>query len=327
MNRRRYGFTLIELLVVVAIIALLIAILLPSLSGARRSAQRAACAANLRGIGTAVAMWAQENDDLTPYNCLSSNGGSGGSTWTGQNMLIYREYWMRGPTLASALAPAMGGSDSKSFICPGTTSAQPATLIDPKSGSEWWDPMKNKEASGTSTRRYRTSYIFFYSDLGNYEKADPGGGDWASSRTLDYNIPRERYNLDIGMGADTRFEGFNYFRRKWSQYGAGDEVAQDLLSIDRGPPMLSYGNHPGSGGVGFKAAAIIPDNNASVPTAAPAMYVGVNKGSFAGANVLYANNSVQWVSVNQATEVFVSSFLGTQASLLIGMPANADSRR
>ncbi|MEM9345473.1 MAG: prepilin-type N-terminal cleavage/methylation domain-containing protein [Planctomycetota bacterium] len=58
------AFTLIELLVVVSIIALLIAILLPALSSARRSAERMQCLSNLRGIGQATMMYAQENKDV-----------------------------------------------------------------------------------------------------------------------------------------------------------------------------------------------------------------------------------------------------------------------
>ncbi len=47
----RHGFTLIELLVVISIIALLIGLLLPALQGARQSAMRTACAAQLQSIG------------------------------------------------------------------------------------------------------------------------------------------------------------------------------------------------------------------------------------------------------------------------------------
>lgn len=62
-------FTLIELLVVIAIIAILAAMLLPALSSARSSAKKASCASNLKNLGLAANMYADENADyVLPYS-------------------------------------------------------------------------------------------------------------------------------------------------------------------------------------------------------------------------------------------------------------------
>ena len=64
--RRRSGFTLVELLVVIGIISLLISILLPSLAKARAAAVKLVCQSNLRSIGQAMEMYANENKDWYP---------------------------------------------------------------------------------------------------------------------------------------------------------------------------------------------------------------------------------------------------------------------
>lgn len=60
------AFTLIELLVVISIIALLVAILLPALGGARRAAEQAQCASNMRQSWTLFNVYAADYKGFLP---------------------------------------------------------------------------------------------------------------------------------------------------------------------------------------------------------------------------------------------------------------------
>jgi len=70
-HRRSTAFTLVELLVVIGIIAILIGILLPTLSRARESANRSACLSNLRSLGQAFNLYANQFKDHIPLGQMS----------------------------------------------------------------------------------------------------------------------------------------------------------------------------------------------------------------------------------------------------------------
>lgn len=98
------GFTLIELLVVIAIIAILAAILFPVFAKARERAKAAACINNLKQIGTAVVIYTQDYDNLTPAAYRDGIGlwsqvlYNYGYTTKTQKIFVCPSFWPGSPT-------------------------------------------------------------------------------------------------------------------------------------------------------------------------------------------------------------------------------------
>lgn len=125
---KRSAFTLIELLVVIAIIAILAAILFPVFAQAREKARAISCLSNMRNIGTAVQMYAQDHDGTLPFDGTVyawmvlpyvKGGGGGSSPYTDP-------FGQQGPPANDAI-----------FSCP---NRPPATL---GSTVPWGHPYEN----------------------------------------------------------------------------------------------------------------------------------------------------------------------------------------
>lgn len=76
----KQGFTLVEILVVIAIVALLAGLLFPVFSNARESGRIATCASNLKQIGTAIALYANDNRERYPL-IVNDQNSLNGCTW------------------------------------------------------------------------------------------------------------------------------------------------------------------------------------------------------------------------------------------------------
>ena len=106
------GFTLIELLVVVAVIGILAGLILPALAKAKEKATRTVCMSNLKQVGLAINMYADDSEQSLPGPCYTGARASYDKNSSTELIWYIAEYLgapPRGPQTVVADV----------FVCPG----------------------------------------------------------------------------------------------------------------------------------------------------------------------------------------------------------------
>jgi prepilin-type processing-associated H-X9-DG protein/prepilin-type N-terminal cleavage/methylation domain-containing protein len=111
------AFALIELLVVIAIIAILAAILFPVFAQAREKARQTSCLSNIKQLGIAVLMYAQDSDEMYPVHAYWEGdwdtAAGKGNYWQGRVLPYIKNLQVfRCPSDAGTSAGTVDGSDA-----------------------------------------------------------------------------------------------------------------------------------------------------------------------------------------------------------------------
>jgi len=198
MKNRRRGFTLVELLVVIAIIAILAALLLPALAKARQKAWATACLSNVRQIGLASRMYADDHEDALPRSSHQ------GESWVG------------------SLQPYAGGTNL--WRCPrDANKVRPYSyalndfLLPRAAGSDRADYSKSTSIPSPAETLFLAECANAYAYVDHFHFGDPDDGDYSP------------YGFASEVGTTNHQNGANYlFVDSHAQFLTWNLVKQKL---------------------------------------------------------------------------------------------------
>lgn len=202
-SKRRAGFTLIELLTVIAIIGILAAIIIPTVGSVRNKAKSLQCTSNLRQIGIAIQVFANDNKGMmVPYRGEPSSPDGNAQNWLWTEYLVP---YMSIKTSDNKLPQLPSGSDyreDKRFfnVCP----SSPVPVMHRAWGNYALHPVIMKGTDGNPpsfkiSRVQRPSQVIIIADGSVSLSSTPGdrGGstDTGASQYFDRTYP---FSSDAG---------------------------------------------------------------------------------------------------------------------------------
>ena len=236
---KRNGFTLIELLVVIAIIAILAAILFPVFAQAREKAKQSSCLSNMKQIGLAMKLYADDYEGDFPNGCYT--GGDLDNDGKIDGPLTFPANWEVNPDVDE-------GADAGTWGCYGkryyrflmNIQLKPYT----KTRSIFYCPSASKKASAANMNLGNQTYQWFP----NWVYNSPGTGfpqvNYGDPTNLEF---RNLANDPVGEASNWVADRFFFV-----EYGAFGWDGQDARNDANQPWKERYGfsNHS----QGFNAA-------------------------------------------------------------------------